>query len=109
MNNIINIRKMRLPEALLKLERELDEIYLSGYKKVIIIHGKGKGKLKEMVHNFLNKQFYVKDFRVGEFYEGGDGVTIVNLDYSIEDNKNYFLENLKKGQISSSKIFLKKI
>lgn len=76
---IINIRRLRLNEAELKLKSELDEFYLKGVKKVIILHGKGSGKLRDMTHKFLQSQFYVDSFRLGEFYEGGSGVTIVNL------------------------------
>ncbi|OFY62539.1 MAG: hypothetical protein A3H98_04345 [Bacteroidetes bacterium RIFCSPLOWO2_02_FULL_36_8] len=41
-----------------------------------IIHGSGKGKLKEAVHNFLNEQTCISQIRPGLLNEGGEGVTI---------------------------------
>lgn len=42
-----------------------------------IIHGHGKGKLKDMIYNFLNEQVCISQVRSGLLSEGGDGVTVV--------------------------------
>ncbi len=79
MKSEIYIRKLKYDEAKLKLMIELDSLYLKGIKKVYIIHGKGKGILKNMVHNYLQKQPFVEKFYEAPFFEGGAGVTIAIL------------------------------
>ena len=44
-----------------------------------IIHGKGTGVLRQMVHDELRKNKHVKKFRLGVYGEGETGVTIAEL------------------------------
>ncbi len=76
----IYIRKMEYDAAKSKLKRELDELYLAGEYKIKIVHGKGKGILREMVAEYLTKQPFVKSFYSAPLYYGGSGVTIVEFD-----------------------------
>ena len=46
---------------------------------LMIIHGHGTGAVKSAVREYLSKSTYAKSFRRGEIYEGGDGVTVVDL------------------------------
>jgi DNA mismatch repair protein MutS2 len=46
---------------------------------VDIIHGKGTGALRKKVTEFLKGYPHVKAFRLGEWNEGGTGVTVVEL------------------------------
>ena len=52
------------------------ENYRLGKEKVVIVHGKGKGILKNKIHMDLKKNKYVKNFRL---YFMNTGVTIVEL------------------------------
>lgn len=73
----INLIGKTVDEALPLLDKYLDDAYLSHLPQVTIIHGRGTGALKNAVHSHLKKTKYVKEFRIGEFGEGGQGVTIV--------------------------------
>ena len=58
------------------LAQYLDEAYLSHLPQARIVHGKGSGILRKVVHDFLKRCKYVESFRLGEFGEGDAGVTI---------------------------------
>lgn len=75
--NEINIRQMTVNDAKIKLEKYLDDAFLLNVSPVYIIHGKGKGILRSYVNQLLNQLSYVKSYRYGELYEGGEGVTVV--------------------------------
>jgi len=73
----INIRQMNARDAQIRLEKYLDDAFLLNVSPVYIIHGKGKGILRENVAQLLNQLSYVKSYRYGDPREGGEGVTIV--------------------------------
>ena len=75
----INLRGMRADEAVEEVERVLDEACSRKARLVRIIHGKGTGALRTAVREYLVTSPYVKDFRLGEPKEGGDGATVVTL------------------------------
>lgn len=77
--NEISIRQLTIEEARPVLEKYLDDAYLLGVSPVYIIHGKGKGILRDEVKKMLDKVPYVKSFRSGDTSEGGIGVTVVYL------------------------------
>ena len=66
-------------EAIPKLEKYLDDAYLSHLETVRIVHGKGTGALRNAVWNQLKKIKYVKSYRLAEYGEGDAGVTIVTF------------------------------
>ena len=72
-----NIIGMRVDEALPVVEKYIDDAYLAHLPQCTIIHGRGTGALKSAVHNQLKKLKYVKEFRLGNFGEGDQGVTVV--------------------------------
>jgi DNA mismatch repair protein MutS2 len=74
-----DLRGMNLDEALLNVDRFLDNALLNGLNEVTIIHGKGTGVLKEGVNRHLRSHPAVKSFRGGLYGEGEAGVTVVNL------------------------------
>jgi len=75
----IDVRGMRADEAISAVDKFIDTSFLYGLKKIEIIHGKGTGKLKQEIAEFLKRHPNVKSFRLGSWEEGGDGVTIVEL------------------------------
>ncbi|MGB6606251.1 MAG: endonuclease MutS2 [Atribacterota bacterium] len=77
--NEISIRHLTIEEARPVLEKYLDDAYLLGVSPVYIIHGKGKGILRDEVKKMLDKIPYIKSFRTGDTKEGGIGVTIAYL------------------------------
>jgi DNA mismatch repair protein MutS2 len=75
----LDIRGQTVEDALPELERYLDAAYLAGLPWVRIIHGKGTGKLRQGVREFLRANEVVKSHESGKENEGGDGVTVVKL------------------------------
>lgn len=75
----LDIRGLETLEAVPVLERFLDNAVLAKLKKVSIIHGKGTGALRQVVHIALQRNRQVKSFRLGRYGEGENGVTIVEL------------------------------
>lgn len=78
-SNTIDLRGERVDAALSKVERFLDTLSVEGISPAMIIHGHGTGAVKSAVRDFLRSCRYIADFKPGELYEGGDGVTIVTL------------------------------
>lgn len=75
----LDLRGQRAEEALRALEVFVDSAVVRSLPFVSIIHGKGTGALREVVHRFLEQQHGIRSFRLGSIPEGGDGVTIVEL------------------------------
>lgn len=78
-SNTLDLRGKRVEEALLETESFLDRASMSGTHLVMIIHGHGTGAVKAAVRQYLSTCAYSKNYRPGETYEGGDGVTVVDL------------------------------
>ncbi|MFQ5924641.1 MAG: Smr/MutS family protein [Dehalococcoidia bacterium] len=75
----IHLRRLTIDEALLRLDRYLNDAFLGGLPTVRVIHGKGTGALRQAVREELKGHPLVKSFRPAEFEQGGDGATIVEL------------------------------
>ena len=75
----LDIRGRRAEEALDELEHYLDAAFMAGLPFVRIIHGKGTGKLREVVRQTLNRHPQVRSFEPGGDKEGGEGVTVIKL------------------------------
>jgi DNA mismatch repair protein MutS2 len=75
----LDLRGMRVDEALPHLSKYLDDAYLAALPFARIIHGKGTGALREAAREALAEHPLVASFRPGELNEGGDGVTVVKL------------------------------
>ncbi|MED4464075.1 endonuclease MutS2 [Metabacillus fastidiosus] len=75
----LDLRGERYENALLRVEKYLDDAVLAGYPRVSIIHGKGTGALRQGVTELLKNHRSVKNTRFGEASEGGSGVTVVEL------------------------------
>jgi DNA mismatch repair protein MutS2 len=75
----VDLRGLMSEDALDKMEKYLEQAYLSGLPFVRIIHGKGTGKLRQAVRDALRGHAYVKSFEEGGHTEGGEGVTVAKL------------------------------
>jgi DNA mismatch repair protein MutS2 len=75
----IDIHGMRGREAMKKVTRYLDGAIASGRSEVDIIHGKGNGILKRLVHEHLDKRPEVKSYKMASLARGGAGCTIVKF------------------------------
>lgn len=75
----LDLRGESLEEAIMEVDRFLDESFLSGFGQVYIIHGKGTGVLRTGIQQYLRKHSHVKSFRNGDYGEGGIGVTVAEL------------------------------
>jgi DNA mismatch repair protein MutS2 len=75
----LDLRGQTVDEALPELERYLDAAYRAGLPWVRLIHGKGTGKLRQGVREYLRGHPAVKSFETGQDTEGGEGVTVVKL------------------------------
>ena len=63
----------------MRIERYLDEAMRANLTQVRIIHGKGTGTLRAAVQQALKKNKFVKSYRLGQYGEGEDGVTIAEF------------------------------
>lgn len=75
----LDIRGMASDEAILELDRYIDNAIVSGLETIRIIHGKGTGVLRKSVQTHLRSHKAVASFRLGTFGEGENGVTIAEL------------------------------
>jgi len=75
----LDIRGQTVEDALPQLEQYLDQAYLAELPWVRIIHGKGTGKLRQAVRDYLRKHPQVKSVAGAAEAEGGEGVTVVKL------------------------------
>lgn len=75
----IHLRGMTVEEALESLERYLDKAVIAGLCQVYVIHGKGTGTLRRTLSEYLRKHREVDSLQLGNWNEGGAGVTVVKL------------------------------
>ena len=75
----IHLRGMTAEEGKEALERFLDKAIVAGLKQVYVIHGKGTGALRRAMTEYLREHKEVATIRLGDWNEGGAGVTIVEL------------------------------
>ncbi|MEA3345324.1 MAG: endonuclease MutS2 [Chloroflexota bacterium] len=75
----LEVRGLRVQDALERVDKYLDQAYLAQMPFVHIIHGKGTGRLRRAVRELLDGHPQVRDFRPGDRFEGGDGITVVRL------------------------------
>ena len=74
-----DVRGLTLDEAILEVDKFLDDCYLSSLHEVTIIHGKGTGVLRAGIGEFLRRHPCVDSYRAGRYGEGEMGVTVVTL------------------------------
>lgn len=75
----LDLRGLLGDEAVQEVERFIDKLRLNRVPSATIIHGKGTGALRQKVAHCLKQHPAVKSFRLGDWSEGGAGVTIIEL------------------------------
>ncbi|KZL93703.1 endonuclease MutS2 [Clostridium magnum] len=75
----VDLRGMDAMEAMYTADKYLDDAYMGGLSEVTVIHGKGTGILRNAITDMLKRHSHVKKYRLGEYGEGGTGVTVVEL------------------------------
>ena len=75
----IDVRGKNLDDAVIDVEKYIDDAFISGLDSVTIIHGRGEGILRKGIHEALRRNKSVKSYQRGSFDEGGDGVTVAKL------------------------------
>jgi DNA mismatch repair protein MutS2 len=76
----IDLRGQRAEDALLAMERYIESAYLAGMPFVRIIHGKGTGRLRQVLREALKQSPHVNRWEDGLRNEGGEGVTVAHLE-----------------------------
>ena len=75
----LDIRGMETLEAESVVDNFISAAVMGKLDEVTIIHGKGTGALRKVVHDILRRNKAVKSFRLGVYGEGESGVTVVTL------------------------------
>lgn len=75
----IDLRGLRVAEALERADAELDRAAARGRDRVVVIHGLGSGALRDAIRRHLEDCPYLVAWRPGGEGEGGDGVTVAEL------------------------------
>ena len=75
----IDVRGCTVSDALQDLESFLDKASMINLSPIEIIHGHGTGQLRQAIRDYLDDSPYVAKYRPGEDTEGGNGVTIVDI------------------------------
>ncbi len=75
----INVIGCNLDDAVMEVEKYLDDAYMSGLKQVTVVHGRGTGTLKNGLRRMFRSHRLVDSFRSGSYDDGGEAVTVVNI------------------------------
>jgi DNA mismatch repair protein MutS2 len=75
----VDLRGLNFEQAQPLVDKLLDDALWAGLNSVDLIHGKGTGKLKQALREYLKEHPLVKSMRSGNPAEGGEGVTVVSI------------------------------
>ncbi|MGL5823175.1 MAG: endonuclease MutS2 [Sarcina sp.] len=75
----VDLRGMDSIDAVMTADKYLDDAAVARLPEVTIVHGKGTGVLRTEIGKMLKRHPHVKNFRLGVYGEGGNGVTVVEL------------------------------
>ena len=75
----LDLRGKRADLAIADLHQFLDNALLAGYDTVEIIHGRGTGALRKVVHEILKEYTSIASFALATEENGGDGMTVVTF------------------------------
>jgi len=75
----INVIGSTVDDAVARIDKYLDDAYMTHMERVRIVHGKGTGALRKGIHDYLRGNPVVKSFALAAHGEGDAGVTIVEF------------------------------
>ena len=75
----LDIRGMRVDEALPALQRYLDDAMMLDIHEVKILHGKGNGVLRQITRDYIRSVKAIRSFRDETLEQGGSGITVVQF------------------------------
>ena len=75
----IDLRGMMVDEAIMEVDKFIDDSVMASLKTITIIHGKGTGALRAGIVEYLRRHRSVESYRAGKYGEGEQGVTVVTL------------------------------
>jgi DNA mismatch repair protein MutS2 len=75
----LDLHGMRIEDALIKVDKFIDQALLSGFTSVRVMHGQGTGRLGRALHRHFRQNPVIRAFRYAQPHEGGGGVTIVEF------------------------------
>jgi DNA mismatch repair protein MutS2 len=75
----IDLRGMRMGEAMLSLQNFVDRALMSNTKSLIVLHGKGDGILRQAVVKKLKEYRDVSNIRHPKETDGGNGITLADM------------------------------
>ncbi|MDP0500363.1 MAG: Smr/MutS family protein [Verrucomicrobiota bacterium JB022] len=77
-DGVLDLHQFMPKEAIAVVEAYLEECQKAGIKVVRIIHGKGKGVMRDQVHAYLKRHPEVIGYKLGGEI-GGWGATVARL------------------------------
>lgn len=78
-SNSVDVRGLVTEDAWFVVDKYLDDVILTGFETVTVIHGKGTGALKAGLWRYFKKDSRIRSFRLGLYGEGDGGVTILEM------------------------------
>ena len=75
----IDVRGMTVLEAEDVLGKFIDDAVFTGLSKILLVHGKGTGALRQGLQKYLKQHRSVLSFSFADISEGGAGATVVEL------------------------------
>jgi dsDNA-specific endonuclease/ATPase MutS2 len=78
-NGTLDLHSFQPAEAGDAVDAFLEESLAQGWREIRIVHGKGTGALRELVHARLRRSPHVYSFRLGNETSGGWGATLVSM------------------------------
>ena len=75
----LDVRGETVDDALARIDKYIDDAVMSGLHRIVIIHGKGTGALRDAIRRYLTSHPQVAARATGGAGEGGDGVTVVQI------------------------------
>ncbi len=77
--NSVDVRGLVTDDAWFVVDKYLDDVILTGFESVTVIHGKGTGALKAGLWRYFKKDPRIRSYRLGLYGEGDGGVTILEM------------------------------